>query len=81
MSSNSGYHHRTFRDVLDYFHANNIPVNLVYKDGKEKVVYIVNYDEYNIICQNLDKEESFIVSKHILKRIETQINLDKIAEQ
>ena len=80
MSSNSAYHHRAFRDVLDYFHANNIPVNLVYKDGREKVVYILNYDEYNIICEDLNTGNSLTVFKHTLKRIETQIKLDGVIE-
>jgi len=81
MPNDTAYHHRAFRDTLDYFHANKIPVNLVYRDCTEKAVFIINYDEYNIICQDLDKGEFFAVSKHILKRIETQIKLDEVIEQ
>ena len=81
MATDTAYHHRAFRDVLDYFHANNIPVKLVYNDNTEKTVFVIKYDEYNIICQDLEEEESFAVSKHILKRIETQINLDRVIEQ
>jgi len=76
-----GYYMRSFRAVLDYLYKNNVPANLVYNDGSEQVVYIISYDKFNIICQDQDKEKSFVVFKHSLKRIESKIKLEGIIEE
>ncbi|MFW6026058.1 MAG: hypothetical protein ACOCRX_06925 [Candidatus Woesearchaeota archaeon] len=76
-----GYYMRSFRAVLDYLYKNNVPANLVYNDGSEQPVYIISYDKFNIICQDLDKKKSFVVLKHALKRIETEIKLEGVIEK
>ena len=81
MSNKSAYYGRTFKAVLDYFHKKNVPVKLIYNDDSEQVVYIISYDKFNIICQDLDKKKSFVVFKHSLKRIETEIKLNGVIEE
>ena len=77
----SAYYHNTSRCILDYFETNNVPVNLIYNDGSEEPVYIISYDNYNIICQDLDKNKFFMVLKHRLKKIETEIKLEGVIEK
>mgnify|MGYP006277558141 CR=1 FL=1 len=79
--SKRGYYMRSFRAVLDYLHENNVPANLVYNDGSEQIAYIISYDKFNIICQDQNKEKSFVVFKHSLKRIETEIKLEGVIER
>ena len=66
---------------MDYHYTNDAPVKLIYNDGSEEVVYIISYDSYNIICQDLDKKKSFIVLKHSLKKIETEMKLENVIDR
>ena len=77
----SGYYHQSFKVAMDYHYTNDAPVKLIYNDGSEEVVYIISYDNYNIICQDLDKKKSFIVLKHSLKKIETEMKLENVIDR
>lgn len=81
MSKNTAYFGTAFREVMDYFYKNNVPVNLVYNDGSEQVVKIISYDNYNLICKEMEGKKSFNVFKHSLKRIETEINLEGVIDK
>lgn len=70
-----------FNKVMSYFYNKDIPIKLVYNDGTEQAVKIITFDSYNIFCKDLEGEESFIVLKHSLKRIETAVKLEKIVEK
>ncbi|MFW6270640.1 MAG: hypothetical protein ACOC4G_11230 [Bacillota bacterium] len=77
----SAYYHQSFKVILDYHYHNKAPVKLIYNDGSKEVVYIISYDNYNIICQDLEQKKSFVVLKHSLKKIETEIKLENIIDR
>ena len=73
---------QAFNKVMTYFHDKNIPVKLIYNDGTEQTVKIITFDNYHIFCKGFDEgRESFIVPKHSIKRINTEVNLEKVIEK
>ena len=77
MSYKKAYHKYSIGDILEYHYENNIPFKLIYDDGREQVVNIISYDNYNLVCQD-ERGNSFLVFKHSLKRIETKANLEEV---
>ena len=73
------YYSKATKRILDYFHFNNIPIKLILNDGEEKIVKIISYDKYNIICK--EEEKYNIIPKHSIKNYETEIKLDNILEE
>jgi len=70
-----------FNKVMSYLHNKNVPVKLVYNDDSEQTVKIITFDSYHLFCKDIEEEDSFIVLKHSLKRIETEVKLDKVVEK
>ena len=70
-----------FNKTMSYLYNKNVPIKLIYNNDTEQLIKIITFDSYHIFGKDLETEETSIILKHSLKRIETEVNLDKVVEK